>query len=118
MDSSKSEADLRRRRTSRRLSCDEPRNLQDSRPGPSTTYHVPNHYYELRQLEPEDDLIDFSSPPATPPTQPNPVNILVDDPSNVDSSKKQAQWWAIRSQLLSSRPRINTSLAIPASKLR
>ena len=91
MDSSNSEADLRRRPTSRRLLCDEPRDLQNSRPGPSTIYHVPSHYHELRQLEPEEDLIEFRSRPVTPHTQPNPVNILVDESSNVDTSKNQLQ---------------------------
>ena len=82
MDSSNSEVYFRRRVNSRRLLCDEPRNLQNSRPGPSTIHHVPSHYDELRQLEPEEDLMDFPSRPATPHTQPNSVNILVDDPSN------------------------------------
>ena len=117
MDSSSAEADFRRRPTSRCLFYDEPRNPQNSRPGPSTTYPVPSHYHELRQLEPEEDLMEFPSRPATPYTQHNPVNISVDDQSNVDSSKNQSQRWALHSRLLWSRPRINTFLAILASKL-
>ena len=93
MNCSNLEGDLRRRPTSRRLPSDELRDLVSSRPrevtlgntgldafpksGPSSTNHIPSHYYDLRQLQAEEDLIQFNSRPPTPQTQSNPFDASV-----------------------------------------
>jgi hypothetical protein len=33
---------------------------------PDNSYYASSHYYDLRQLQPEDDLIQFPSRPPTP----------------------------------------------------
>ena len=107
MDSTSSKAGMHRRPTTRPLPSEELDNISRSRsrhaalsnkgpdafdkPGPNGTYHLPSHYSDLRQLEPEEDLIQFDSRPPTPHTQPNRFDIPVRSPFNVDSSKDQAQ---------------------------
>ena len=59
------------------------------KPGASSTSHIPSHYYELHQLNPEEDLIRLDSRPPTLYTQPNRLDILVRSPSNVESSREQ-----------------------------
>ena len=39
------------------------------RPAINSSHPVSSHYYDLRQLEPEEDLIDFNSRPPTPQKQ-------------------------------------------------
>ena len=36
------------------------------KPPPNSNYQASSHYHDLRQLEPEDDLIQLASRPATP----------------------------------------------------
>ena len=43
-----------------------PRPQRNNKPGTSSTTPIPSHYHDLRQLEPEEDLIQMTSGPPSP----------------------------------------------------
>ena len=76
---------------SQRVSINDKGSNALKKPGASSTSHIPSHYYELQQLKPEEDLIQFDSRPPTPNTQPSRLDASVRSPSNAGSSREQSR---------------------------